>query len=122
MPSSAEEYLEDSEHGYELLRKKRSVDSGPEPGAGDATPVSKKSKIRLEEINGDEKMQGMLSSIAKQLLSDITNLKKEVDDLKLPRGVKENPATSCRDILLGHPESVDGMCSSGVSWCGIPAW
>lgn len=114
MPSSAEEYLEDAEHGYEVQRKKRSVDDdgdGPEASAGGAAPLSQKAKIRLEEIKGDGKMQEMLSSIANQLLSDITDLKTELIDLRLPRGLKDNPATSCHDILLAHPESADGMCS-----------
>lgn len=119
MPSSAEEYFEDSEQGYELQRKKRAVDDGPVAGTGDAALLSKKAKIRLEEIKGDGKMQEMLSAIATQLLNDITDLKKELVDYRLPRGLKDNPATSCRDILLGHPESVDGMYFSVVSLCGI---
>ncbi|XP_071480548.1 collagen alpha-1(II) chain-like [Diadema antillarum] len=38
----------------------------------------------------------------------VREIEEEIAEIPKPRGTKRSPATSCKDILLAYPESVDG--------------
>lgn len=112
MLRSLEENVEDSEeeeHQEYFSRRKRSVD--------ETNPLSSPVTIQKIELvkeiqNNETDLNEILSAIAMRLLDEISDLRMEIPNLKLPTGTKESPAQSCHDILLGHPESPNGKIGS----------
>ena len=49
-----------------------------------------------------------LSEVVERIFNDIDRLDSEIVAIKTPTGTRENPARTCRDIFLGHPDYKDG--------------
>lgn len=56
-----------------------------------------------------EQVQEVVHELSKVMLQHIDLLKAQVQNLKYPRGTRENPALSCREIALGHPHYKTGF-------------
>ena len=54
--------------------------------------------------------------VVEEMFKHIDKLKDVLADIKHPTGKGDNPATTCRDILLGHPSSQDGK----LNWIEFP--
>lgn len=42
------------------------------------------------------------------IFSSLNNLKQDIERMKYPMGTQNNPARSCKDLQLAHPEFPDG--------------
>lgn len=42
------------------------------------------------------------------IFSSLNNLKQDIERLKYPMGTQNNPARTCKDLQLSHPEFSDG--------------
>lgn len=49
-----------------------------------------------------------LGSVIEKIFTDIDAIKSEIDDIRFPKGQKDSPARSCRDLYYAHPEYKDG--------------
>ena len=58
--------------------------------------------------NGKEEMSGSLTDVVERIFQNIDELDEELQGIKFPRGTRDSPARTCRDIYLGHPEFKDG--------------
>lgn len=56
----------------------------------------------------DLKLKEVVQEISSVMLKHIDQLKTQVDNIKYPQGTRENPAISCREIALGHPNFKTG--------------
>lgn len=43
-----------------------------------------------------------------EIFSSLNNLKQDIERLKYPMGTQNNPARTCKDLQLSHPEFPDG--------------
>jgi len=69
--------------------------------------------------------------VVDKMFEEIDKLNEEVMGYKFPKGTKENPAVTCRDVFLGHPEFQDGwywidpnmgaLNDSIHVWCNLTA-
>ena len=74
-------------------RSKRSVDGSQLEDNGEAGG-SKDYNDGMEEIFGS-----------------LNTLKQEIEQIKHPLGTQANPARTCKDLQLCHPDFTDGVCS-----------
>lgn len=51
----------------------------------------------------------------------LNNLKQDIERMKYPMGTQNNPARTCKDLQLCHPEFPDGELCSGASDISAPA-
>lgn len=49
------------------------------------------------------------------IFSSLNNLKQDIERLKYPVGSQNNPARTCKDLQLSHPEFPDGEWTGGVA-------
>lgn len=56
----------------------------------------------------DVKVEEAFEKVTEKIFDEIDELREDIDLLRHPRGTKESPARSCRDIKLGFPEAEDG--------------
>lgn len=42
------------------------------------------------------------------IFTSLNNLKQDIERLKYPMGTQNNPARTCKDLQLSHPEFTDG--------------
>lgn len=45
------------------------------------------------------------------IFGSLNNLKQEIERMKYPMGTQNNPARTCKDLQLCHPEFTDGEWS-----------
>lgn len=68
---------------------------------------SSKKTRRASEMQADEAGldygEGM-----EDIFSSLNNLKQDIERLKYPMGTQNNPARSCKDLQLSHPDFPDG--------------
>lgn len=57
----------------------------------------------------------MFKHLLTEVVDDIEELRNDIAEMKLPSGTKENPARTCRDIYLGHPQFQDGR-NNTIPW------
>lgn len=52
------------------------------------------------------------------IFGSLNNLKQDIERMKYPMGTQNNPARTCKDLQLCHPEFPDGTRkeSPGPSW------
>lgn len=84
--------------------------------SADGSEVTDDEKDGIEEV--DEVIQGMatkkvsikegLMQVVDKMFEEIDKLNEEVMGYKFPKGTKENPAVTCRDVYLGHQDFQDG--------------
>lgn len=43
------------------------------------------------------------------IFGSLNNLKQDIERMKYPMGTQNNPARTCKDLQLCHPEFPDGM-------------
>ena len=94
-------------------RRRRSV-----PTFGDELPPDKgdpddDTDGKMPNVDGEP-----LEEVINRIFTNIDQLDDEIQEIKFPRGVRSNPARSCKDILLGHPESEDGERQPLKAWYG----
>lgn len=53
-------------------------------------------------------IQEVVQEVSSVMLQHIDQLKHQVNNFKYPQGTRENPALSCREIILGHPQYKTG--------------
>ena len=94
---SYEEFMPEEFEYQPSHRKRRSAD-------GSADSVGKRGPTEI----GKFPIEKTVKMVSEQILADIDDLRMDVRDLKLPKGTRDNPARTCRDIYLGHPDFKDG--------------
>lgn len=85
-----------------------------EGGMGRRRRRSADSEEKLgEKVNGkpklDDKVEQAFEKVTGKIFDEIDDLRENIDKLRHPRGTKESPARTCRDIKLAIPESDDGI-------------
>ena len=58
-------------------------------------------------------VEDVIEKVTEQIFDEIDELRDSIDQIRHPRGTKESPARSCRDIKLGFPEKTDGRLCYG---------
>lgn len=53
------------------------------------------------------------------IFSSLNNLKQDIERMKYPMGTQNNPARTCKDLQLCHPEFPDGESSQSTEWLSI---
>lgn len=50
------------------------------------------------------------------IFSSLNNLKQDIERMKYPMGTQNNPARTCKDLQLCHPEFPDGETRGICCW------
>jgi collagen type V/XI/XXIV/XXVII alpha len=53
-------------------------------------------------------VEEVIEKVTEEIFGEIDELREDLNMLRYPRGTKESPARSCRDIKVGFPDSADG--------------
>ena len=61
-----------------------------------------------QEETLNPKVEDVLEKVTEKIFDEIDELRESIDMMRHPRGTKESPARSCKDIKLGFPDSDDG--------------
>lgn len=79
-----------------------------------STDVKSQDEINMEKHGYPEKdpqPDDNSETLQDKLLNMYANIyimRKEIDVIKKPLGTRKNPARTCRDLYLGHPDFQDG--------------
>ncbi len=82
------------------IRKRRSVE--------DLLKKKPKGDKGDNKLYKNSAMSGTLNDVVERIFHSIDELDTEIKGIKFPQGTRSNPARSCKDIFLGHPEFKDG--------------
>lgn len=88
---------------------------GPPGPPGDIIqplPIQSRGKTRRSADNqadtqADEAMADYGEGM-EDIFGSLNNLKQDIERMKFPMGTQDNPARTCKDLSLGHPEFPDG--------------
>ena len=123
-PPIPPEMLLEKDHPYSYRRDKRDVNDTEEPKLihydkffPTISPVfypsttNGKDKIDKQQKNGKESIDDEFRNKLMTVYTSIYAMRKEIDGMKKPIGIKPNPARSCKDIYYSHPTFDDGLCN-----------
>lgn len=61
----------------------------------------------------DKTLEDMtLKDVVSRIFTQLDDLQDELKFIKFPKGARDNPARTCKDIYLAHPEFKDGLCTN----------
>ncbi|KAG9343617.1 hypothetical protein JZ751_013787 [Albula glossodonta] len=85
---------------------------GPPGPPGDIVqplPIQSRGKTRRssDDAQADEATADYSEGM-EDIFGSLNNLKQDIERMKFPMGTRDNPARTCKDLQLGHPEFPDG--------------
>lgn len=69
---------------------------------------SPKKTRRSSDMQADEATILDYGEGMEDIFSSLNNLKQDIERMKYPMGTQNNPARTCKDLQLSHPEFPDG--------------
>ena len=75
------------------------------------SPQKHKRSIDASQPLADDPPMGPTSVGLEELLGAVG---REIEALRRPTGTRENPARSCQDLRLSHPQLHDGLCPTAA--------
>jgi len=88
-------------------KKRRRRSAEPNDIEDDINSVT--SRLMDKKNKGMEVQFGeLINEVSNVMVEHIEYLKKEVANINTPKGTRENPASTCREIKMGHEGSKDG--------------
>lgn len=71
-------------------------------------PMQSRGKTRRSaETQADEAMADYGEGM-EDIFGSLNNLKQDIERMKFPMGTQDNPARTCKDLSLGHPDFPNG--------------